>query len=334
MKTDRALVLLLAGVLFALTVALVLPFLQYFLLAAVLAYALTPLQKRLTSRLSPRQAATVLVFASAVMVLLPLVIVARATAAEAVALLTAVRDGELTFDAFEEPLRRLTGVEIDLVGLFRQATREVGTGAVSSLFDVFGLISHALFGLGLTLFLLFYFLKDRERFWGWLRRTTPLPERLQTDLYGRIDDITRAVLAGHVLVAIVQGTVAGIGLFVVGIPSALFWTAVMVVLSLLPIIGSFLVWGPAAIYLFVTGEQLGAAFLLLYGTIVVGVTDDYLRPIVVDRYAQVNPSVIIVGVLGGVYVIGFMGLFVGPIVVGALRATLDVYREEFVRPGG
>jgi predicted PurR-regulated permease PerM len=122
---------------------------------------------------------------------------------------------------------------------------------------------------------------------------------------------------------------AGIGLVVAGVPNALLWTVVMVVLSLLPIVGSFLVWGPAAVYLFVVGRPVAAALLALYGTVIVGVSDDYLRPIVVDRYAHVNPSVIILGVVGGIYVMGFMGIFFGPIIIGALRATLDVFREQY-----
>jgi predicted PurR-regulated permease PerM len=66
--------------------------------------------------------------------------------------------------------------------------------------------------------------------------------------------------------------------------------------------------------------------------IVVGLTDDYLRPIIIDRYTQtaLNPGIILIGVLGGVYLLGFMGIFFGPIVVGSLRAVLDVYRREYV----
>jgi predicted PurR-regulated permease PerM len=99
----------------------------------------------------------------------------------------------------------------------------------------------------------------------------------------------------------------------------------------LPVVGSFLVWGPAAVYLFVNGQAALAGGLFLWGAIVVGVSDDYLRPIVVDRYARINPSVIIIGVLGGIYAIGFMGLFVGPIIVGALKASLEVFDEQYDR---
>lgn len=102
----------------------------------------------------------------------------------------------------------------------------------------------------------------------------------------------------------------------------------MIVLSLLPIVGSFLVWGPAVIYLLIQGEVVLGGLLFVWGVVVVGVSDDYLRPIIVDRYAKVNPSVIILGVLGGIFVFGVMGIFYGPLIIGLLRVTLEVFREE------
>ena len=116
-------------------------------------------------------------------------------------------------------------------------------------------------------------------------------------------------------------------------PNAAFWTVVMIVLAVLPIIGSFIVWGPAVGWLFVVGRPVAALALLFYGTIVVGVSDDYLRPIIVDHYARVNPAVILIGVLGGIYVIGFMGIFFGPIIIGALRAAIDLYDVEIRNSG-
>jgi len=138
-----------------------------------------------------------------------------------------------------------------------------------------------------------------------------------------------AVIAGHVFVAAIQGGVAGIGLFVTGIPNALFWTVVMMVLALLPVVGAPLVWGPAALYLLGQGDTAAAVGLAVYGTFVVGITDDYLRPVVVDRRANLNPAVILFGIVGGVYVMGAMGIFFGPVVLGALKATIDVFDERY-----
>lgn len=326
MNLALGVLLVLIGFLLALSTLFVLPFLEYFLLAVLLAYVLAPLQKRLEEHTGPRVAAATLVLGAAVSLVIPLVIIVRTTVAEAVSLVRSVQEGEITFGLLETEIEAYTGTQVDLAGILQEALTGV---QIDSVVGVFGAVTHVLIGVGLTLFLLYYFLKDADRFVSWFRQTMPLDNEIVDDLLTALDDIMSAVLMGHVLIAVFQGVIAGIGLAAVGIPNAAFWTAVMVVLSLLPIVGSFLVWGPAAIYLAIGGDPVAGAALAVYGTIVVGVSDDYLRPIVVDRYAEVNPSVIIIGVLGGLYVLGFMGIFFGPIVIGMLRPVLDVFHEEF-----
>jgi len=328
MDTSNGFLVALALVLLGLSVAFVLPYLQFFLLAVLLAYFLEPIQDRLAPRIGPGIAAGLLVLGTTVVLLVPLVLVGRVVVAEGLGLVRQVRRGEVTLTQLEREVRAYTGVEVDLGGMLRSSVRDGGTEAFGGLLGAFGVVTHLLLGLGVTVFLLYYFLKDGTAFMHWLRGTLPLADHVQNELYAEFDSIMWAVLAGHVFVAVVQGTIAGLGLFVVGIPNALFWTAVMTVLSLLPLVGSFLVWGPAAVYLALTGQPLPALFLLLWGVIVVGVSDDYLRPVVVDRYAQVSPAVIVIGLVGGISVIGIMGIFFGPIVIGTLRATLDVYRKE------
>ncbi|MEM4781276.1 MAG: AI-2E family transporter, partial [Halalkalicoccus sp.] len=130
---------------------------------------------------------------------------------------------------------------------------------------------------------------------------------------------------------LIEGAIAGLGLFATGIPNAAFWTFVMIVLALLPLIGAFMVWAPAAGYLFVIGEAGSATLLFAYGIVVVSMIDNYARPILIDREAQLNPGVILVGVFGGVYALGFVGLFVGPIALGVLAAALVTFAEEYDR---
>jgi len=326
MDSARALLVTVVVVLLALAVAFVLPFLDFFLLAVLLTVVFLPVQERLERRLRPTVAATAIVVVASVTVVLPLLYVVRSAAADAVDLYRAASQGEMSLGGVEAQIRAATGVSVDIGSQLETAVGGIEVGSVVS---VFGALTHVLVGLGLTLFLLFYFLKDREHFLDWMRTRAPLPDTAQSRLAGELDRILKAVLVGHVFVAVVQGLLAGVALFATGIPNATFWTVVMTVLSLLPVVGSFLVWGPAAVYLFATGDTVAAAGLVLWGTVVVGVSDDYLRPVVVDRYAQVNPAVIIVGVLGGIYVVGVMGIFFGPVLIGMLRATIDVLAEEF-----
>lgn len=334
MNRPRIVLVALIGLLLALSVAFVLPFLDYFLLALLLAYILRPVQLRLARYLGKRLAASFLVLLAAVTVVVPTVLVIRTAFLEGRSLLRRVQAGEVSLDRIETSLSELTGMEIRLEEWLSQAVQDVGISAVGDVVSLVGTVAHVVIGVGLTLFLLYYFLKDADRFLEWLAERLPLKMHVRRELFEETRNITRAVLVGHVLVAVIQGLIAGAGLFVLAVPNAALWTVVMVVMAILPIIGSFVIWGPAALWLLLVDRPVAAGALLLYGTIVVGVSDDYLRPIVVDHYARVNPAVIIIGVFGGVYVIGFMGIFFGPILVGALRAAIDVYDREVADASG
>jgi predicted PurR-regulated permease PerM len=334
MKRARVAILLLAGALLVLSIMLVRPFLEFFLLAVLLAYPLRPLQVRLSEYTDPRIAAGSLVFGATVAIILPTLLLARVVVQEAIDFHSKVQNDEITFTEVEAQIEELTGREVDFLDTAQRVARESGIGGVDSALGLFGTVTSLLIGLGLTMFLLYYFLKDADRFNRWLRATVPLPEHVHDELKREFDDVMWAVLASHVLIAVVQGVVAGAGLWVLGIPSAAFWTAVMVFLAVLPIIGSFLVWGPAAVYLFSVGDPIAGGVLLVYGAVVVSFCDDFLRPIVIDRYTEtrLNPGAILIGVLGGVYLFGFIGIFFGPVLIGSLRAVLDIYRREYVQP--
>ncbi|MFP8957780.1 AI-2E family transporter [Natrialbaceae archaeon A-CW3] len=326
MNRSRGTLLVFIAVLVVLSALLVLPYLQYVLAAVLLAFVLTPLQRRLEERVSPTIAAFALVILALLGFILPVLVVIAVVAQDALRVFE-----ETDPDAFPpEPLESLAErFGIDLEAAILDSARDVGAMAAERSLDVVTGVTHIMIGIGLALFLLYYFLKDGDNLLAWLQTVTPVPESVQQELFDELEDVTWAVLAGHVLIAIVEGTIAGIALFVTGIPNALFWTMVMIVLSLIPLIGAFLVWGPAAVYLLLIGEPVLAVGLAVYSAIVVGIADDYLRPIVVDRYADLNPAVIIVGVLGGVTAFGLMGLFFGPVLLGALVATLSIFDEHY-----
>lgn len=333
MDRPRLVLLALIGLLLALSVAFVLPFLDYFLLALLLAYILRPVQRRLARYVGERPAASSLVIVAAVTVVVPTVLVIRTAYIEGRNLVRQIQAGEISLDRIEVSLSEIAGVDFQLEAWLTEAVQNVGINAVGDVVSIVGTVAHVVIGVGLTLFLLYYFLKDADRFLDWLAARLPVRDEVRRELFAETRNITRAVLVGHVLVAVIQGVIAGVGLFVLEVPNAALWTVLMVVMAILPIIGSFVIWGPAVGWLLLVGRPVAAGALLIYGTIVVGISDDYLRPIVVDHYARVNPAVIIIGVFGGIYVIGFMGIFFGPIVVGALRAAIDVYDREVAEAG-
>lgn len=331
MNLSKGYLLALVAVFAYLSLLLVLPFAQYVLGAILIAFVLFPLQRRLESYTSPGIAAFGLVVVAIVAFVVPFVIVALAIAGDVVDMLERLETDDLQLAEIEDWIEAETGVEIDIVDQLAGSAEQIGTILLEQTTAWFSALTHALIGLGLMLFLLYYLLKDGDALVAWLREVTPLPDDVQDDLYGELSEVMWAVLAGHVLIAIIEGTIAGLGLFVTGVPNAAFWTFIMVILSLVPLIGAPLVWIPASIYLFVTGEPIMALGLAVYSAIVVGIADDYLRPIVVDQFAEISPAVIILGVLGGIYAFGVMGVFFGPVVIGALLATVNVVSTHYER---
>lgn len=329
MRIDRALVIAVVALLLTLSVQLVLPYLQFVLAALLLAFVLKPAHNRLSSYLGRAIAALVVTVVATVAIVFPFLVVAALVSEEAVAYVQYLQDREFGFARVERLVAEYTGQQVNFESILLARGENAVTSVFGGALSLVGTAAHVLIGVAVLLFLLYYFVKDGDRFVTWLADVSPLPEPVLDDLVTRIDAITRAVLVGHVLVAFVQGVVAGLGLAVVGIQNVVFWTFVMVLLGLIPIVGSFVVWGGAAAWLVVQGAPLGGVGLFLYGLVVVGLTDDVLRPLVVDRYARVNPTLILIGVVGGLAVWGFMGLFVGPIVIGALRETIEIYADHY-----
>jgi predicted PurR-regulated permease PerM len=329
MNVSRGFLIVLITVVGVVSGLIVLPYLQYVMLAVLLAYVLHPVHVRLSGRVGQVGSAASLLVLTTVAFLLPFVLVLRVITTDVVSFAEQLQSGGIEFATLEAAIADWTGMQIDLASALGGSGEQIGGAIVEQAGNVFGLLTHGLIGIGVTVFLLYYLLKDGQKLVAWLRDITPLPQRVQDDLYTEVNDVTWAVLAGHVFIAIVQGVVAGLGLIAVGIPNAVFWTVVMVILALLPVIGAFMVLGPAAIWLAASGDVFAAGALAVYGTIVVGITDDFLRPIVVNRRTDISPAVILLGVIGGLSVFGFIGLFIGPIVLGVLKACLVVFDDYY-----
>lgn len=324
MNLSKGFLLALVVTLLALSAVLVQPFLQYVLGAVLLAYVLYPLQIRLEAHVSPMVAALSLVVLAVVGFVAPFVVILATVVDSAERVLQDFDTDSVQVEVVESRIEELTGREVDIAGELVGSGQELGTVVFEQSTQALGTITFHLIGVALALFLVYYLLKDVDDLLDWLHQTVPLPRDAQRDLYTEINDVMWGVLFGHVFVAIVQGVVAGLGFVATGVPNAVFWTAVMIVLAMVPLVGAIPVWGGAVVYLYLTNEPLLAVGLFVYSVIVVGLTDDYLRPFAVDRYAKLNPAVILLGILGGAYAFGVMGLFFGPVVLGALKAALRV----------
>lgn len=178
-------------------------------------------------------------------------------------------------------------------------------------------------------FTLFFFFKDGYRLYQNLYRVIPLLESHKRKVFARLDRTMTAVVHGMIITALVQGLVAGIAYWFLGVPFPVLLTALTALLALLPFGGTALVWGPVVIYLFWIGPIWKAAVMLAWGVGVVVMVDNLLKPALIGHGAQLPALFLFFSILGGLAAYGFIGLFLGPILLAILLTVIQIYREEY-----
>jgi predicted PurR-regulated permease PerM len=329
MNQRRAFLLLTIAVSSLLALLVFLPFVEYIIASVLIGYVLYPLKRRLRPYVGERTASFLPIIVALFFLVVPLAVASIVVVQDAVELTRNIDQTTVDVTVIEDTIHEYTGETVDLSEYVTSAGQRFGRALVGSLSQVFGLVSRVLLGTTLFLFLLYYVLKDGEEFVEWSKEVFPLPPDINDRLYRRLGEMTQSVVYGHLLVAFVQALLTGAALFAVGAPKPLFWTFIMVFLGVLPIVGVFVVWGPASVYLAATGQVGAGVFLAVYGTTVVSLSDNYLRSYLVDRDTGLNPGVVLIGVLGGIYAMGIIGLFVGPVILGVFKATLAVYKNNY-----
>jgi predicted PurR-regulated permease PerM len=178
----------------------------------------------------------------------------------------------------------------------------------------------------LTFYFLFYFLRDRDEALNQVRMLSPLTDEETTHVFGRVADTIYAVVFGTIVTAAVQGTLGGLIFWTLGLPNPLFWGVVMGLLAIVPILGAFVVWIPAAIYLAVSGEWGKALILTAYGTVVVGGIDNILHPVLAGGRLHLHTVPTFIAIVGGLAVFGAAGLIIGPVIVTITITLLQIWR--------
>jgi len=345
----RVFALVTAALLAGALVVIVRPFLEAMLWSMLLAFLLYPAQLALGRRLGGRFALTavVLTVVTAIVLIAPLPLLAVAFASQARELFGRMQRlvsesgisgvGDLLAIPivnrairWVEPVVPVSGEQVH--GWLASGAQALlqGLVAVSGSFVVGAL--NALVGLGITLFLLFFFLRDGERMVADAVRLIPMSPARRGHLVDHIAAVIRAVVFGSLLTALVQGVLVGVGFALVGLPSPVVFGALAAVAALIPLIGTALVWVPAAGVLLVQGRWVAALFLLGWGVGVVSSADNIVRPLFISGRAQISTLPVFLGLLGGVSAFGPIGLVVGPVVVALTLALLRFAAEG--RAGG
>ena len=322
---------LLALVVLSIFVALlvVLPYLQFVLLAFVLAYILYPLQERLEEHVTRMQAALTVTATTLLLILLPLVYLVALAVQEGIQVLRAIERGDIEAEMIEEWVAQF-GVSVDLAELYEENREMIAAGLEQLALELFGVVRtlpRLFIGLTITLFVMFALLRDGDRFMEWLQVVVPVKNEVQSEFLERVDRLMWASIIGNVGASLIQAVALGIGLAVLGFDNIILLTIVTFILALLPLVGAFAVWVPLVVYLAALGQTTAAIALFFYGSLV-SLSDFYTRPMVIGKSGALNSAIVVVGVFGGLVAFGAIGLFLGPVVVGGTKISLDLYARE------
>ncbi|WP_265108058.1 AI-2E family transporter [Halosolutus halophilus] len=323
----------------AITILMIAPLLQYVMAACLLAFVLYPAHERLRARIGSRPSAFVITGFAVVAAVVPTLYVSIVILQTTISYLDGF-DDTVVIESLREVALQI-GVDDEAFGVVREQVIAEIEGSVASavetvLREIVGLLNASIrmsVGLLVLVFVLYYLLLDGATFVAWLADVIPLENDIRDELFTEVETVTRAVIQSHVLVAVVEGLLGGFGFYLLGVPNVALWTVVMIVVSFLPAIGIWLVWAPAVVYLVTADELVAGLVLLAYGLTVLSIVDNYLRAVFVDHGTGLHRAVVLVGVIGGIYLLGIMGLFLGPVVLAVFKAGLNVFNKTALASG-
>jgi predicted PurR-regulated permease PerM len=319
------------------------PFLGPIAWAAFLAFLLFPLNVRLRRRFRGRAglAAGLLTILAPIVVLLPLAALSIEFVSQISALLrklqtaTAGLDIKTYADLQQFPLIAHLNLWLQahssfsaeqVQGWIIQGTREILEHAASFSGSFFLGALSSLLGMALTLFLLFFFLSDGDAMLRRARKFIPLEEAYKERLVEHLSGITRAIVFGTSMTALMQGLVLGIGFGIAGLPSPVVFGVLGALIAMLPVGGTALVWVPAALWLFLDGRWGYGIFMVVWGAML-SLLDGVLKPLLISGRASISALAVFVGVLGGIAAFGAIGIVAGPVILSLVLALIEVAEE-------
>ena len=311
--------------------------------AVAFVIVLDPIARRLMQRLGQRRnlVSSIMILGFLVLIILPTLLVVTAVINEASTLIASVRAGEID-------LHRMFSTMVSaLPNWFRAVLQQLGLGdltavqaSVSASLDEwigasapgvlnFGQNAVALVvSLGVMLYLMYFLFRDGDAIVARIKRAIPMDAGLLDDLLRTFTTVVRATVRGDILVALLQGCLGGLGFWVLGIGGVILWTVLMSFLSLLPVFGAALVWGPVAAYLLVTGLVWQGISLTVYGVMVIGLIDNIARPWLVGQATRMPDYVVLISTIGGIATFGMQGFITGPVVAAMFIAVWTTFMAQ------
>ncbi|HZI19230.1 MAG TPA: AI-2E family transporter [Pyrinomonadaceae bacterium] len=316
------------------------PFIQVLLWAVVLVIVFYPVHKRIERRLgSPSWAAVLSTLLVIVTILVPMTLITLAVVRELSGFAQTLQG---SVQSLLDPNSPTTGRFFQWLGQYvdveqlraqnhdfvAERLRAVGQSVASRTLGFVGGAVGLVVEVFFVIFTMYYLFRDGARLRSAFRGAMPLNRARSHEIFGRTKEVISASVYGVLVIAAIQGVLGGFAFWALGLPSPLLWGVVMVFLSMIPMAGAFVVWVPAALYLGLAGAVGKAIMLSVWGALVIGSVDNFLRPKLVGEKTRLHELLIFFSVLGGLQVFGVIGLVLGPVIVAVAIALLEILRQS------
>lgn len=312
-----------------LTFLVIKSFFTYIFLAIILVFSFYPVYRRINKKLKkPTLTSAIMVSIILLLLVIPSFFAVTNLVRQTGAAYSALRD-EALIGTVNDFLLNTFHAEINVDTYLRGFFTNIQDFIVNSAPNLISSIADVGLGLFVMFFTMFYLFKGGESFYEDIKDLLPLKKKYKHKLTQEIRLVLHGVLYGQIMTAIIQGGLGGILLFVFGVPNALFWGFIMIILSFLPVVGTPLVWVPAGIYQIITGQVVQGILILAIGATVVANIDNIIKPKLISGRSKIHPVVALIGVLGGLNVFGLIGIIVGPLVIALFLVLLRFYNEDF-----
>ena len=219
-------------------------------------------------------------------------------------------------------------IEIDLFTYVQSFGETLSTFLVNQTGSLVFTLGNGMMGFAIFLLTLFFFFRDGSEFSAFLKAISPLPPRHEAEIEAKLKETTTAIVVGTFGTSFIQGLVGGIGLMLAGVSQPLFWTTVMMFSSLMPYVGTMIIWVPLALVLIIKGSLWGW-FLMFYGLFVISFVDNLVRPLLIGSSAKTSPLPTFLSVLGAILVLGIKGIIFGPLILGLVLTMIHIYQLEY-----
>ena len=332
----RYLSIILIAAIFLITFLLVKPFLITIISAIILTYIFYPVYRKLVKYIKNKNVSSFLMCAIIILLfLIPVGLIVNSLVRDVVGaygnILNFISNTDINVDALNNYVFEKFGIEFNL----RNAIINTSSLIINSIRSFVVSLPQKILNFFILFVLMYYLFKEGDVLTKRVKEFLPIKQIYKDELIKEVQDVTHAVVYGHIITALAQGAIGALGLFIFGVKGALIWGIVMFFFSLIPFIGPPFVWGPASLYLLVNGiiqhspNLIGRGIgLFIYGALIVSTIDNIIRPKVIGSKANINPAVILIGVLGGIYMFGFVGIILGPLVLSLFFTTLKIYEEK------